>query len=65
MGNTESRLFKTHLQVIAATVISDPEKYNEAFLGKPNEEYSQWILDPEKWGGKDAKIICCFSNIWP
>ena len=51
--------------MIAATVISDPEKYNEAFLGKPNEEYGQWILDPEKWGGNDAKIICSFSNIWP
>lgn len=38
-------------QVIAATVASDPDKYNEAFLGKPNEEYCAWILDPEKWGG--------------
>ncbi|XP_058002201.1 OVARIAN TUMOR DOMAIN-containing deubiquitinating enzyme 2, partial [Hevea brasiliensis] len=38
-------------QVIAATVASDPAKYNEAFLGKPNEEYCAWILDLEKWGG--------------
>ncbi|CAJ2633976.1 OVARIAN TUMOR DOMAIN-containing deubiquitinating enzyme 2 [Trifolium pratense] len=38
-------------QVIAATVASDPEKYSEAFLGKPNPEYCNWILDPEKWGG--------------
>ncbi|GAB4846152.1 OTU protein [Ancistrocladus abbreviatus] len=38
-------------QVIAATVTSDPVKYSEAFLGKPNEEYCSWILDPEKWGG--------------
>lgn len=38
-------------QVIAATVSSDPVKYNEAFLGKPNDEYSSWILDSEKWGG--------------
>lgn len=37
--------------VIAATVASDPTKYSEAFLGKPNEEYCAWILDPEKWGG--------------
>ncbi|PNX54947.1 ubiquitin thioesterase OTU1-like protein, partial [Trifolium pratense] len=27
------------------------EKYSEAFLGKPNPEYCNWILDPEKWGG--------------
>ncbi|XXG82569.1 hypothetical protein AAC387_Pa10g0488 [Persea americana] len=38
-------------QVIAATVVSDPTKYSEAFLGKPNEEYRAWILDSEKWGG--------------
>eukprot|EP00252_Welwitschia_mirabilis_P022697 TRINITY_DN6223_c0_g1_i1.p1 TRINITY_DN6223_c0_g1~~TRINITY_DN6223_c0_g1_i1.p1 ORF type:complete len:211 (-),score=32.68 TRINITY_DN6223_c0_g1_i1:42-674(-) len=38
-------------QVIAATVASYPEHYNEAFLGKSNEEYCQWILNPDKWGG--------------
>ncbi|XP_031278781.1 OVARIAN TUMOR DOMAIN-containing deubiquitinating enzyme 2-like isoform X1 [Pistacia vera] len=38
-------------QVIAATVASDPVKYSEAFLGKPNEEYCSWIQDSEKWGG--------------
>ncbi|KMZ59325.1 Ubiquitin thioesterase OTU1 [Zostera marina] len=38
-------------QVIAATVSSDPEKYNEVFLGKSNASYCQWILDNQKWGG--------------
>nr|GEU72978.1 ubiquitin thioesterase OTU1 [Tanacetum cinerariifolium] len=38
-------------QVIAATVASDPTNYSEAFLGKTNEEYCAWILNPEKWGG--------------
>ncbi|CAO2836297.1 unnamed protein product [Amaranthus hypochondriacus] len=38
-------------QVIAVTVRSDPVKYSEAFLGKPNEQYCSWILDSEKWGG--------------
>jgi len=38
-------------KVIAAAVGSDPAKYDEAFLGKPNEEYCAWILDSEKWGG--------------
>lgn len=40
-----------YLKVIAATVASDPTKYSEAFLGKPNQEYCEWILNPEKWGG--------------
>lgn len=39
-------------KVIAATVASDPKKFSEAFLGKPNEEYCSWILNPEKWGGR-------------
>ncbi|KAB5534827.1 hypothetical protein DKX38_017913 [Salix brachista] len=38
-------------EVIAGTVASDPEKYNEVFLGKPNGEYCNWIRDSEKWGG--------------
>ncbi|KAA8526977.1 hypothetical protein F0562_008794 [Nyssa sinensis] len=38
-------------QVIAATVASDPTKYSEAFLGKSNKEYCEWILNPKKWGG--------------
>jgi hypothetical protein len=37
------------MEVIAATVASDPEKFNEAFLGIPNEAYCAWILDNEKW----------------
>lgn len=46
-------------QVIAATVISDPVTYSEAFLGKPNEEYCNWIMDPEKWGGAIELAILC------
>ncbi|KAK8941667.1 hypothetical protein KSP40_PGU010753 [Platanthera guangdongensis] len=38
-------------QVIAAAVASDPLKYNEAFLGKSNDDYCAWITNPEKWGG--------------
>ncbi|XP_076924253.1 OVARIAN TUMOR DOMAIN-containing deubiquitinating enzyme 2-like [Bidens hawaiensis] len=44
-------------QVIAATVASDLTKYSEAFLGKPNEEYCAWILNPEKWGGAKGVTI--------
>jgi ubiquitin thioesterase OTU1 len=28
--------------LIAAVVASDPETYNEAFLGKPNDEYCRY-----------------------
>lgn len=36
---------------MADAVKADRERYNEAFLGKPVEEYARWILDPSKWGG--------------
>ena len=38
-------------QVIADAVAGDPDQYNEAFLGRPNEEYCAWIEDPRRWGG--------------
>ncbi|XP_046683946.1 ubiquitin thioesterase OTU1 [Homalodisca vitripennis] len=38
-------------QVIAGELASDPDKYNEAFLGRPNAEYCNWIKKPESWGG--------------
>eukprot|EP00271_Cylindrocystis_brebissonii_P022927 TRINITY_DN906_c0_g1_i1.p1 TRINITY_DN906_c0_g1~~TRINITY_DN906_c0_g1_i1.p1 ORF type:complete len:211 (+),score=40.56 TRINITY_DN906_c0_g1_i1:129-761(+) len=38
-------------QIIAATIMSNPEKYSDVVLGKPNAEYCEWILNPEKWGG--------------
>jgi hypothetical protein len=46
-------------KVIAGTVASDPEKYNEAFLGKPNGEYCNWIRDYEKWGGRFNFFFSC------
>uniref|UniRef100_A0A0V0HIC5 Ubiquitin thioesterase OTU n=1 Tax=Solanum chacoense TaxID=4108 RepID=A0A0V0HIC5_SOLCH len=44
-------------QVIAGTVASDPEKYSDAFLGKSNKEYCDWILNPEKWGGMSYRLF--------
>jgi len=49
--------------LIAGVVLSDPETYSEAFLGKQNSEYAAWILEDEKWGGEIemsilSKILC-------
>lgn len=38
-------------QIIAGVVCSDPETYSEAFLGRPNAEYVQWIMNTDTWGG--------------
>lgn len=51
-------------EMIATTVKSDPEEYNEAMLGKPNNDYVQWILKNESWGGGiELSIMSNFYSI--
>nr|CAH0099488.1 unnamed protein product [Daphnia galeata] len=38
-------------ELVASTVITQTETYNEALLGKPNKEYQKWILQDDSWGG--------------
>jgi ubiquitin thioesterase OTU1 len=39
-------------RVVAREVASDPHnRYTEAFLGMPNSDYCDWILQPQHWGG--------------
>lgn len=37
--------------VVATYIESDPEKYNEAILGRTNHDYSLWIRKKDSWGG--------------
>ena len=32
-------------------MLNQPDKYSAAILGKPPQEYVQWIRDPKRWGG--------------
>ncbi|KAI8869690.1 OTU-domain-containing protein, partial [Ramicandelaber brevisporus] len=38
-------------KIAAAAILQKPIDYNEAILGKPPVEYSQWIQKPSSWGG--------------
>ena len=38
-------------ELVAASVLNQPDKYSAAILGKPPQEYVQWIRDPKRWGG--------------
>ncbi|XP_057376067.1 ubiquitin thioesterase OTU1-like [Daphnia carinata] len=38
-------------ELVASTVVSQTEQYNEALLGKPNKEYKKWILQDDSWRG--------------
>ncbi len=50
--------------IIASYVISDPDTYNEVYLGKPNQEYSEWIMNPTSWGGAiELQILSDYFKI--
>ena len=38
-------------ELAAGIILSDPDKYNTAILGKTNPEYVDWLLREESWGG--------------
>lgn len=38
-------------QTVAEAISSNPAMYNEAFLGRSNAEYRQWITTVNAWGG--------------
>lgn len=40
-------------QLVAGVITSQPEQYTAAILGKPNQDYVEWILKDESWGGED------------
>lgn len=48
--NTDSSVFDLRAEV-AAVVTASPKLYSEAFLGRPNSEYSSWIMSENSWGG--------------
>jgi len=39
-------------KVVHDAVLSDPDTFSEATLGKPPKEYAEWVLQPNSWGGQ-------------
>ncbi|XP_053687374.1 ubiquitin thioesterase OTU1 [Sabethes cyaneus] len=51
-------------QIIASTVNADKQEYNEGILGRPNDEYCAWILQPESWGGAiEVSILSAYHGV--
>ena len=38
-------------QIIIDIIRQNPDKYNEAYLGRSNDDYIEYILKPDTWGG--------------
>ena len=39
-------------ELVAGIILSDPDKYSTAMLGRSNEQYAEWIMKDESWGGE-------------
>lgn len=50
-GTVDLTVAQQMRELIAGIVMSDPDTYNEAFLGKNNASYCKWIMNRESWGG--------------
>ena len=43
-------------ELVAGVIISQPDKYTPAVLGKSQEDYIQWIMKDDSWGGSTNSI---------
>lgn len=51
-------------ELIAGIVMSDPETYSEAFLGKSNSNYCKWIMESDSWGGAiEISILSMYYDV--
>ena len=58
-GVVDDQIGKSMRKIIADTVASDKERFDDAFLGKSNADYCKWILDDNNWGGAIELSILC------
>ena len=51
-------------EIIIAEIMSNPEEYNSAILGKNPEDYCKWISNKETWGGGiEISILSKFFQV--
>lgn len=58
-GIVDDQIGKSMRKIIAETVASDKQHFDDAFLGKSNADYCNWILDDNNWGGAIELSILC------
>ena len=51
----------TYRQLVAREIASRPDIYTKDYLEKDPSEYTQWITNPDKWGGEIE--ISILSNL--
>lgn len=61
-GRIDTEIGSYLREVIAQHVSNDKGMYSEAILGRPNQEYCEWIRKPASWGG--AIEVSILSNYY-
>ena len=53
-------------ELVAGIILSDPDKFSTVMLGRTNEEYAEWIMKGESWGGTSyahmSIIVLCMCR---
>lgn len=63
-GRVDTEVGSYMREVIAQHVSTDKDLYNEAILGKPNQEYCDWIRKSSSWGGAiEVSILSSYYGI--
>ena len=43
-------------QLAAGIILSCPGQYSSAVLGRSSQEYTQWLLKEQSWGGRGGRV---------
>ena len=49
---------------MAGIILSDPDKYSTVMLGRTNEEYAEWIMKGESWGGMYVHVCSVYIVLY-
>ncbi|DAZ96296.1 TPA: hypothetical protein N0F65_008329 [Lagenidium giganteum] len=64
LGKGKSGNGQAMRQLIKDTILGDPDKYSEVFLGRPVLEYCAWIQDDKSWGGEiELSILSAYYKV--
>lgn len=63
-GKVDTQCGSYMRELIAQHVSNDKESYTEAFLGRPNLEYCEWIMKSSSWGGAiEVSILSSYYGV--
>lgn len=63
-GTIANEQVKEARQICSRAILSDPQTYCAAILGRPTEDYAKWIVNDLNWGGEtELSILAVHFNV--